>query len=80
MPSRLLSTTTKNYYLITVDDEVYSYIEEIGDGDNLLDYEIRLSSIIDGTMAAREVRDQSIRNKVLSIVRELEKQNGYGSK
>jgi hypothetical protein len=74
MPSRLLSTTTKNYYLITVDDVVYSYSEEIGDGDNLLDYQITLSSIIDGTMAAREVTDHAIRNKVLAVISELEKQ------
>lgn len=73
MPSRLLSTTTKNHYLITVDDVVYSYIEEVGYGDRLLDYQITHSSIIDDTLASREVTDHSIRNKVLRIVSELEK-------
>ena len=73
MTGKLISTTTKNYYLITVNDVVYSYIEEVGDRDNLLDYQITHSSIVDDTLASREVTDHSIRNKVLKIVSELEK-------
>jgi hypothetical protein len=80
MSIKLISSTTKNYYIVNVDDVLYSYMEEIGDGGNLLDYRITLSSIIDDTLAARDVTDQHIRNKVLRIVTENEKQNGYGSK
>ena len=79
MSIKLISSTTKNYYLVTVDDVLYSYMEEMY-GHNLLDYKITLSSIIDDTLASREVTDKSIRNKILSIVSELEKQNNYASK
>ncbi len=78
MSIKLISSTTKNYYLVTVDDVLYSYMEEMY-GHNLLDYKITLSSIIDDTLASREVTDKSIRNKVLSIVSEHEKQNSYAS-
>jgi hypothetical protein len=73
MGIKLISSTTKNYYLVGVDSILYSYMEEIGDGGNLLDYHIKLSSTVDDTMAAREVTDQSIRNKVLAIVTDFEK-------
>jgi hypothetical protein len=80
MSIKLISSTTKNFYLVNIDEVLYNYIEEIGYGDSLLDYQITHSSIIDDTLASREVTDQSIRNKVLRIVNEHEKQNGYGSK
>lgn len=73
MTGKLINTTTKNYYLITIDDVVYSYVEEVGYRDNLLDYKITHSSIVDDTLASRGVTDHSIRNKVLKIVSELEK-------
>lgn len=72
MPSRLYTTHITDHYFICIGEEVYNY-REVWDEKRrfMLDYQITLSSIIDGTMADRRVNEEETRLKVLEIVNKL---------
>ena len=79
MPTRLLSKTLKKTYLVEHGREIYMVQEEWSTElpkEMMLDRTITLSSIQDGTMAAREVTDKEVRNSILEALDEYkEKQN-----
>jgi len=79
MPTRLLCKTLVKNYLVEHGTEIYLVQEEWSmnpDRNIMLDRTITLSSIQDGTMAAREVTDKEVKESILEALEEYkEKQN-----